>query len=118
MILLIDDEEIIRLTVQKILTSFGYDVCVAEDGLSGIETYKTQKQLINLIILDISMSKMSGKETFIALKKINADIKVIITSGFKSDERIDELLQSGASGFIAKPFTFTELITTVKKHIG
>ena len=117
MILFIDDENIIRITVKKLLAECGYEVIVAEDGESGIAAYKQNRDTINLVIIDMSMKKMNGKETYLLLKEINPEIKVIISSGFRIDERIEETLRCGAVDFIAKPFTRSELIEVVKKHI-
>lgn len=116
-ILLIDDENVIRITVKKILSDYGFDILVAEDGELGIDMYQKNQERIDLVILDMSMAKLSGKDTFLQLKKLNPKIKVIISSGFRMDKRIEETMQNGAVDFIGKPFTFSELTGVVKRHI-
>ena len=115
-VLVIEDESIIRNTAHDILIAAGYDVILAEDGISGIEIYSSAMDRISLVVLDMIMPKISGMETFNRLKKINPDIKVIFSSGFDSDGTIQDLLNSGAKGFIQKPYLtseFTKLIDEV-----
>jgi two-component system, cell cycle sensor histidine kinase and response regulator CckA len=115
-ILVIDDESIIRNTAQGILQAAGYDVILAEDGISGIEIYSAEMERISLVVLDMVMPKISGFETFSRLKTINPDIKVIFSSGFNNERTVQDLLNSGAKGFIQKPYLmseFTKLIDEV-----
>lgn len=70
---------------------------------------------IKLVILDLVMTRMNGKETFIELKKINPEVKVIYTSGFSSEDSIDELLNMGAGGFIQKPYRMSDLCSIVDR---
>lgn len=108
-ILIIDDEELIRTLTRSILKESGYKVITAEDGYSGIDIYRKRKKEIDLIILDMSMPGLSGKETFIELKNINENQKILMASGFAKDERIQDLLNMGLEDFIQKPFNFKEL---------
>ncbi len=115
-ILVVDDEPILRETMQKILVSAGYTVIIAEDGTSGIDIYKSEMDRISLVILDMIMPKMSGSETFLELLKINPEVKVIFSSGFNNEGTTQDLLNSGAKGFIQKPYQiaeFTGLVSDV-----
>lgn len=107
-ILVIDDEELIRNMTLNILSELGYDVILTDNGKDGIDIYSKNKD-IDLVILDIIMPKMDGPQTFIELKKINPDVKVILTSGFSYEKGIGELIESGAKGFIQKPFRSSDL---------
>lgn len=115
-ILVIDDESIIRNTAYGILTAAGYNVILAEDGISGSEIYETEMKRISLVILDMIMPKMSGKETFLKLRSLNPEVKVIFASGFNNEGSVQDILKSGAKGFIRKPYMiaeFTKLIDEV-----
>ncbi len=116
-ILIIDDESMIRKTATKILLSGGYTVITAQNGQKGIEIYKEKQNEIDLVLLDMVMPKMDGKETFKALFQINPKIKVIINSGFKNDPRVQNVLEKGASAFLQKPYRLEELLKVVKTSL-
>ncbi len=116
-ILVIDDESIIRNTAHGILMTAGYDVILAEDGISGIDIYSSEKERISLVVLDMVMPKISGKETFLRLRNINPDVKVIFSSGFYNEGTINELLNSGVKGFIQKPYMISDFTKLVDKVI-
>ena len=114
-ILVIDDEEIIRVLANEILASCGYHVDIAQDGVEGIKIISANPYKYDLVILDMAMPKKSGLETYQELKKINPKIKVLISSGFSEDERVKKTISLGANGFIQKPYTLNKLSEAVKK---
>jgi len=108
-ILVIDDEEIMRILAKEILEECGYSVVVAENGVIGVELYKEIYNKVKLVLLDMVMPEQSGKETYIKLKEINPDIKVLLASGFRQDKRVKDVLEMGVNGFIQKPYTMEKL---------
>lgn len=112
-ILLIDDEAIIRNIAQAQLTHLGYDVLIAEDGESGIEIFRQEKDRISLVILDLVMPKISGQETMRRILEIEPAAKVLIASGFNYHEGENDLPALGAAGFIQKPFQLLKLSRVV-----
>jgi CheY-like chemotaxis protein len=108
-ILVIDDEEIVRQTAKAILEECGYQVLVADNGIKGIAIYKKKRDIIDGVLLDLVMPKLSGKQTYLKLKKIDQNVKVLLSSGFKKDSRIESILQAGVDGFINKPYSLTSL---------
>lgn len=117
-ILVVDDESIIRNLVSEILKECGYNSIFAYDGLEGLEIYKNRYKEIDLVILDMVMPRMSGKETYIEMKKINPDVKVLLVSGFKKDERVEEALSLGVSKFIQKPYTLNKMANTLHQMLN
>jgi len=113
LILVIDDEPIMRKIAKKFLVDSGYEVISATDGIKGIELYKKHQKDIRLVLLDMQMPKKDGKETYLELKKINEKVTVILTSGFRKDERVEQILALGIRNFIEKPYTFKQLTKTV-----
>lgn len=113
LILVVDDEEVMRQTAKSILIECGYTVLLAENGQEALETYKKHKDEIKLVLLDMVMPKMSGKQTFMELIKINKDIKVLLVSGFKQDQRVESILKLGVKGFIQKPYNLITLANQV-----
>ncbi len=113
LILVIDDEETIRSITKDILEECGYNVIQAENGFEGIGQYIKNKEDIKLVIVDMIMPVKSGLETCMELKKINPQVKILLTSGFKKDERIDEIMSLGINDFIQKPYTTENLSKAV-----
>lgn len=108
-ILVVDDESMVQIVVGDMLRSLGYEVISVVDGLEAIAIYKENMSDIDLVILDIIMPKMSGKELFYTLKKTNPEIKVLISSGYTQDTSASKLIADGALGFIQKPYRLSEL---------
>jgi PAS domain S-box-containing protein len=112
-VLVIDDEEEVRRVASRMLEGMGHTAIVRRDGKSALEFFRESWREIDLVVLDMSMPQMGGRETFLALKKIDPDAIVLLTSGFSIDKDVQELLDSGASGFVQKPFSKTEFAAVV-----
>lgn len=112
-ILVIDDEESLRLLYKRLLDHCGYNVLLADNGTEGIKAYEDNKEKINVVILDLGMPNLSGREVFSELQKSNQDVRVIISSGYSEDKRVQEMLDLGAKGFVPKPFTLSSLSQAV-----
>ncbi len=108
-ILIADDEPFVRRIAAEMLEMCGYDVLFAVDGEEAVQIYKEKQDEISLILLDMIMPKKSGREVFIEVQQINKDVKVLLSSGFKQDERVKSVLKSGAQAFIQKPYTLDKL---------
>jgi CheY-like chemotaxis protein len=107
-ILFVDDEEHVLDVGVQILKSFGYTVFEGRSGKETIEVYKKNRDKIAMVILDMIMPGMGGGETYDRLKKINPEIKVLLSSGYSIDGQATEILQRGCNGFIQKPFKIKE----------
>ena len=108
-ILLIDDEEMIIGVGQELLQELGYDVLSARSGPEAIELYQQNAAKVDLVIMDMIMPGMGGGETFDRLKKINPDIKVLLSSGYSINGQASKILERGCDGFIQKPFNLIQL---------
>lgn len=117
-VLVIDDEEIIRIVAKSQLEALGYTVICAENGRIGLEKFEQNTESVNLIILDMIMPVMGGKETLKRIREINKIVPVLISSGFSKDTDIEFLKQSGANDFISKPFTFEEISDKICKILN
>ena len=114
-ILLIDDEDVIRNLGKVFLENQGYTVLLAEDGEEGISVYRTNRDKIDLVLLDMIMPNKNGPEVFYELAKINPDVKVIIVSGFSLEDQARQLLKDGASAFIQKPYQAQKLLLAIRE---
>jgi signal transduction histidine kinase/CheY-like chemotaxis protein/HAMP domain-containing protein len=108
-ILIADDEPFVRRIATEMLEMCGYNIILAEDGEETVNIYKQHKDEIKLIILDMVMPKKSGKEAFKEIIEFDPNAVVLLSSGFKQDERVENVLKSGAQAFIQKPYTLEKL---------
>ncbi|RJR49201.1 MAG: PAS domain-containing sensor histidine kinase [Desulfobacteraceae bacterium] len=106
-VLLVDDEDMILEVALSMLTALGYKVLTAKSGQEAAELYRERWKKIDLVILDMIMPAMGGKETFEELRKINRDVRVLLSSGYSIDSRAKLLLEEGCRGFIQKPFNLS-----------
>jgi len=98
-----------------ILTELGYKVLLARSGKEAIGIYKKSKEKIDIIILDMIMPVMGVGATYDRLKKINPDIKVLLSSGYSINGQATEILERGCNSFIQKPFNMRALSQEVRK---
>ena len=108
-VLVVDDDMAMRLTAKEILKDLGYQVWVEEDGRKGLEYYRRNYRDIDLVILDMVMPLMNGKDCFLSMKEINPELKAILTSGFTSEEDLSQMRAEGLNGFCRKPYTIAQL---------
>jgi len=108
-ILIVDDEKVVLEVGAKILKRLGYDVLQATNGSDAIEMYRAHSDRIDLVVLDVIMPGMSGAETFEELKRINPDVKVLLSSGYSLEGQAKRIMERGCDGFIQKPFNLQAL---------
>ncbi|MBN1780690.1 PAS domain S-box protein [bacterium] len=111
-ILLIDDEEVIRQVGNRMLGKGGYDVIAVETGEEAIEKFRTFKDKICLVLLDLILPTLSGRDTAKNLREIDPDVVIVFTSGYGPQDRPD-LIKSGEEYFIQKPFQTDVLLKTL-----
>jgi len=116
-ILLVDDENIVRNLGKTILTRKGYTILVAENGEEALTLFNEKKDSIDLIILDITMPKMSGLEVLQRIQDMTPGFPVLMSSGYVEQGQIEQLLEMGASGFIGKPYSIVDMTRTVRQTL-
>jgi CheY-like chemotaxis protein len=114
-ILLVEDEEIVRDMGKYALELFGYKVLAVTDGQEAVEVYGREKDSIALVILDIIMPRMDGKQCLKELLRLNPGVKVLISSGVVEDDVIQGMIHLGAKGSVMKPFHIKGLLEEVRK---
>lgn len=118
LILVVDDEASIREITKATLEVYGYKVLTASDGIEAIAVYAQHKDKITVVITDLMMPTMDGSIMIRALQRINAQIKIIINTGLKSDGGIIKKLPPGIHATLSKPYTAEELLKTLDKVIS
>jgi CheY-like chemotaxis protein len=114
-ILVVDDEEQIVKVCARLLQKFGYQVLTASGGKQAIELVRQYGAKLSLVLLDMTMPEMSGRQTYEAMQKLVPGIKVLLSSGCSVEGQAQELLDSGCNGFIQKPFDAVDLAAKVRK---
>ncbi|MBI5206100.1 MAG: PAS domain S-box protein [Nitrospirae bacterium] len=116
-ILLAEDEEEVRRLTRMVLEESGYKVIEAKDGEEAVNKYIESKDSIQLLLLDVIMPKMNGKEVYDRIKKLNPGIKVLFSSGYPADFiRKDDIVGKGLA-FVSKPISPTELLKKVREAL-
>jgi PAS domain S-box-containing protein len=118
LVLLIDDEEVVREIGSDMLKTLGLKCLTAVNGTEGVELFKKNSSEIKLVILDIEMPGISGEKVFHILRELNPEIKILIASGYGREYLEAEIFKSKISHFIPKPFKIEQLSYQVNKLIG
>lgn len=117
-ILLVDDELSLLQVGSEMLTALGYEVLPADNGQDAIDTYTAHREKIDLVILDMIMPGMTGGEVFNRLKKIDPNIKAILSSGYSLDDQGKKIIDSGFLGFLQKPFGMKDISSKIKEVLA
>ena len=115
MILVVDDHETIWDFLIEALQMLGYSVLLAENGLDAVTIYEENPGMVDLVLLDMIMPKAGGHQTFIQLKNIDPQVKVILSSGFVSEEEVSDLIEQGACGFLPKPHRLPVVLAEIRR---
>jgi CheY-like chemotaxis protein len=112
-----DSPEVRRLTTE-VLQQHGYRVIEAVDGQDGLEKFLANQDEIKLVIMDVVMPKMNGKEAFAAIVKANPVLPVLFTSGYTPDDVKRKGIQFEDDNFIAKPVAPLTLLRMVRELLS
>ena len=113
-ILLVDDESMIREVGRTVLEREGYRVVTAADGVEAVDLFERDWEQISLVILDVTMPRMSGREAYHHLMRIHPDARILFSTGYSADD-IAEL--DGALGLLNKPYRPIELVQAVREAL-
>ena len=117
-ILLVDDESSIRAIGKAMLERKGFSVLVAGDGREALEIFRDRHEEIDCVILDLTMPHMDGEEAFREMRRVRNNVKVIMSSGYNSQDVTRRFTGKGLTGFIQKPYKMDELLSKLKEVLG
>jgi len=117
-VLIVDDEGLVRKAAERMVNRLGYTVRCASNGQEAVEAIARDPQGYSLVVLDLLMPGMDGKETFTQLRAIAPGLNVLLSSGFNESESIDDLLRDGAAGFLQKPYELSTLAAELERFVG
>jgi len=111
--LIVNDEEIMLDIESFMLQKIGFNTLTATNSEEACRLYEDKKEHIDIVVLDMRMPDENGTDTYKRLKRMNPDIRVLISTGSEKDRDVDEILNDGQNGFIKKPFKFDEFTSNV-----
>ena len=114
-LLIVDDHETIWDFLIEALQSLGYQILLAENGLDAVEIFRCNPGEIDLVMLDMIMPKLGGHDAFLQLRQIDPNIKILLSSGYVSQEEVQDLIKLGSCRFIAKPHRLPEVLQNIRE---
>jgi len=112
-VLVVDDETSVRRLARAMVERCGFTVAEAADGAEALEAIRANPERFACVLLDLTMPRMSGEEALRELRRVNATLPVILSSGYPADGPV-----TGASGFIQKPYRLADLKDALRAAIG
>jgi diguanylate cyclase (GGDEF)-like protein len=117
-ILVIDDEEVVLVTVTAMLDRLGYKVISAGNARSGVDLFVRNKDVIRLVVLDMVFPDMSAQELVTTIKSASPEVKILLSSGYPLNPRTDKALLDLSHGFLQKPYEISQLNGIIEKTLG
>jgi len=113
-VLVVDDEDMALYVEILMLRRIGYNTLQASNSAEACQLYRNEKDHIDLVVLDMVLPDENGATTYKVLKRINPDIKVLISTGYGTDENVQQILNDSQNGLIQKPFKFKQFTSKVE----
>ena len=117
-VLLVDDEKTVRELTQHMLERLGFAVLTAADGREAVEVFREHTDDVACVILDLTMPRMDGEAAFRKLRRIQRDVRVIMSSGYNEQEVAQRFAGKGLAGFLQKPYQLSTLAERLRAALG
>jgi PAS domain S-box-containing protein len=117
LVLVVDDEPVVRTLTARALASFGFDSLQADDGKTGVEMFAANPEAYTCVLLDMTMPRLNGEGTFDAIRALRPDVPVLMLSGYGDEETMLRMGQKSLSGFVQKPFRIEQLRDALKSAL-
>jgi PAS domain S-box-containing protein len=114
-VLVVDDEELIRAFARQIIERAGFSVLAAGSGHEAIRMFREHQDAVRCVLLDLTMPDMDGAETFGELRRIRADVRVILASGYSEETAIGQFADGRLAGFVQKPYELETLLAKIRQ---
>jgi two-component system, cell cycle sensor histidine kinase and response regulator CckA len=114
-LLVVEDEEMLMMSLRMVLVEKGYNVISAADGLAAVSIYKEREKDIALVLTDLGLPKMTGMEECAQIKKLNSKARMIVATGFLDPEMKSEFLKAGVQHFLYKPYNLKKVLKMVRE---
>jgi CheY-like chemotaxis protein len=115
MVLVVDDDDLVRRVAKRILVKAGYTVIEAEHGKAALAIFAKSRGEIALVLLDLNMPVMGGEETFRALRALDPALPIVLSSGYNEHDATSHFVGRGLAGFVQKPFVMSDFLEVVRR---
>ncbi len=113
--LVVDDDETVRTITIRALQTMGLTVLGAADGAEGVDVFRQHRDEIRVVLMDLTMPRMNGEETFREIRRIRPDAKVVVMSGYNELETSERFAGKGVAGFVQKPYDIASLREQIQR---
>ena len=117
-VLVVDDEEIVRSVARQALEARGYQVEEAPDGLDAVRLVSERGKDLCLVLLDMTMPRLGGEGAFRRIRELAPELPVILSSGYTEQDALSRFQVPGLRGFIQKPYSPRELVRKIQEALG
>jgi CheY-like chemotaxis protein len=117
-VMVVDDESVVRTLSQRLLERVGYEVLSCASGADALASYGQHGNEVGLVILDLTMPGMSGEQTYDALRALDPDVRVILSSGYSEMDATSRFKGKDLCGFLQKPYRPEELVAKVRSLLS
>jgi len=118
LVLVVDDEETVRETAMMMLEDMGFVTAGAANGVEALEIYRQRGEQIDAVLMDLTMPKMGGEECFRELRRINPQVRVVLSSGYNEQDAIQHFTGKRLAGFVQKPVSPDRLKQAMHDALG
>jgi len=118
LVLVVDDEELVRSLAKNVLEAAGIEVMVADGGLEAMELFSRHHQKIDAVLLDLTMPQLSGEEVFRRMRQIQPDTHVVISSGYDEQEAVSQIGGRNLAWFLKKPYLPDTLVDKIHQAMA
>jgi two-component system cell cycle sensor histidine kinase/response regulator CckA len=118
LVLVVDDEDMVRATARGILAHLGFEVIEGRDGVDAVELHQRHRDRLRLVLLDLTMPRMNGTEALRTILRAQPGARVVLVSGYGDEDTAAGLLRDGATAFLAKPFEAAAFTATLRRVLG
>ena len=117
-LLIVDDDESLVQLVKKMVERQGYNAMVATNAADALETYKSRRDQIDLVITDLVMSGTDGRAFARSLLESNPNVRILVSTGLRDESDMDALRQLGVKGFVFKPYNSRDLVDSIQQALA
>jgi DNA-binding NtrC family response regulator len=114
MVLIIDDDQSVRILTERLVKSFGFTPLTAATGAEGIALLEANSSEVGAVVLDLTMPELNGEQTFLKLRGLDPELPIIFTSGYEKGEDVP---RDSRTDFLQKPFKRDELRDKLEKFL-
>jgi CheY-like chemotaxis protein len=117
-VMVVDDDDTIRSLTRDMLEQAGFTVICAEDGMAAVERLRAEPSAVDAVLLDLTMPKLSGEETYRRLLEVRSDLPVIVASGYSEQDAMDRFSGPRPAGYLQKPYRIADLKRAIAQVCG